>query len=408
MLHTAINFRKAVRQGLLVLLCSLTLAFPATAQNFVYVVSEKWEVTKIKLNPPEVVDTFEIIPPGPLEIRHGLGSILYVPEWNSLFVGNYSAGFNPAGAPPELKIMKVDLSKKISTPFFYDQEILLEGEPPSLVLDPGEFYYSTASDLLYVCYEYPSIAYILDRNGEIKRAYTEPEVCPGGNPPPFQNKVYGLATGTASPGGSIYELDLTTLSSRTVLDNLAYVGGDPYSSADLWFISQDEKNADFIIADKKTKRYQVEKPQPPDPPLWRIVSEEEYSYDIRGRRYDDVAGYKEFVNHYLTIDPFDTSSGPYTFWVFDATQNPMPLVYEVSVPKISEAWTDIPPDERPNNLYPPTVDFVPDAGRPVVIAQYTSKRGHPCKFLILDAQTSQVRGNFYIRGGIAGVFFTEN
>jgi hypothetical protein len=370
----------------------------ANAQPKIYVISDDWYLTIIDAQTFEVVDDFEIVDPRatPLETRTLAESPLLVPDKDLLFVGNTAGALPQNYSGGGLKIMKVDLKSRLSSPYFLDPP----GPPPGLMGDYGNFYYDAENNIVYACYGL--ITYAIDLNGNITQEYPSPEGCPVQGHPRFGNKLYSLGKNRMS------ELNLADMKRRVVLKDLEYVGGTPFTGGDLWFISQDERNADLIIADRKTKRYQIEKPLPPEPAQWKILSEEDYSYDVHGEILDDVAGYKKFVGELLTIRPPSSITEPppeeYKFWVFDATRDPMPVLYEVNLPSAEQVWDGDP--NAPRDPFGPTPYLIPGTGR--IAALYTGLGDwRPVKLLIVDASTGEKLKEFNLHAGIAGVAISE-
>lgn len=373
------------------------------AQPKIYVVSQNWYVSIVDVEQLEIVDDFEIVDPRspPFEPRVFATSPLLVPNLDLLFVSNEARTYPLSYTGGALKIMKVDLKNKVSEPYFLDPQVPLNS--PNLVEEPGTLYFDSENNLLYACYDLePPTTYVIDFNGNIRNVIKPSEGCPVQGRPRFGNKLYSLGKNRVS------ELDLTNMKRKVVLTQLAHVGGTPFTGGDLWFISQDETSADLLIADRKTKRYQIRKPLPGEPDLWTIVSEEDYLFDVNGQTTDDIAGYKKFVGQLLTIRPPSPLSDPtpevYKFWVFDATRNPMPVVYEVTLPSAEQVWEGDP--DAPRDPFGPTPYLVP--GTNVVAALYTGLGDwRPVKLLLVDAATGKKLKEFRLHAGIAGVAFSN-
>lgn len=357
------------------------LAVQSTVAQTMYVLTESWYVHTIDMQNLEEVDSFEVIQPNPplLEERCIMDLAEFVPEKNLLFVSN-TCGGPIEGAPPALKVMKVDLSTKLSTVFFRDQELTTGPVLGSLMPESGDYYYDIEDDLLYA--HYYETVFVLDKDGQKVKTFEDvPDLPAHRSYPRYGKKIYSLGA------KSLDEFDLTTCKERKVLTNLPWIGGDPYAVGTKKFSSRTSTSADILIADRKTYRLSIDI-NPIEPDQWTIQQQEQWWYMVDGQRTEDIKGYKRFDGELLTITP---GQGDLRFWVFDPSQGPdMPLVYLVNLPPPSRG------------MYNPVAYLVP--GTNMVVAMYT---GDTLRFqlVVLDASTGQQLKVFDMYGGLAAVLF---
>jgi hypothetical protein len=318
--------------------CSLFALGSVRAQT-VYVLTESWEVIVVDMQKLEYSDRFEIVqsPPPLIEERVEMNFGEYVPGKNLLFVSNKEGG---VGDIPGLKIMKVDLKTKISTVFFRDQpDVPGSG---TLMPDAGDYYYDVQDDLLYA--HYYDIVYVLDKNGNIKNTFQDvPWLALSRKYPRFGKKVYKKGA------GSLIEFDLTTCTEKKVLTDLPWIGGDPFASGAMKFLSQTSEEAEILIADRKTKLLHVNKSDPTGADQWTIRREESWAYVVNEEKLVDIPGYKRFDGELLTVTP---RQGDLTFWAFEPTGPDMQLIYRVTLPSAEDIWKDVEENPRDSNTVP--------------------------------------------------------
>ncbi len=369
------------------LVLSVMSLSPAICQPRVYVVSQNWFVTIVDVSALKIVDDFEIIqsPVPPLDPRTAAVSPLLVTQNELLFVGNIARALPQNYTAGCLKIMKVDLRTKLSTPYFLDPPA--QGQP-NLMGDGGTLYFDSGSALVYACYADRPATYAIDLNGHVQQQYTSPEGCPRQGLPRYGSKIYSLDL------KRLDELDFLSLTWTTVLGGLAFVGGSPYRGGDLKFFNYTQNEATVLIADSGAVSYNVRKDLVP----WIINSQTQCTFVYDGTEALDVAGYKKFVGDYLTV--FD---GDVTFWVFDPSRVPtISLVYKVTLPSAQQVWQG--DAEAPQEPFGPAPYLVPGTN---IVAAFYSGLGdwRPVKLLLVNASTGATLKQFKLHAGIAGIAF---